>query len=119
MTAVRVLAAPLLLLAGAATAVAAVAVHTLWWGLPLVAAGVGSALVAVGRGWLTRLPLALGFVAGVGVAAWTRPEGDFAIMVGLPGSLLLLLALLVLLFALVTLPPPRRAGESATGGRPT
>lgn len=119
MTRLRYAAAAGLLLVGAATAVAALAVHTLWWGLPLVTVGLAAALVAVGRGWLTRLPLALGFVAVVAVALPQRAEGDYVVASGTPGTLLLLVALLTLLAALVTLPGPRRVAESAGVGRPT
>lgn len=105
-----------LLLVGAVTGVAAVAVHSLWWGLPLAAAAVAAALAGAGRGWLTRLPLALGFVATVGFAVPRRPEGDYVVAGNLPGLLLLLLALVALLVALVTLPRPRRGDESGSVG---
>ena len=108
-----------LLVAGAATGVAAVAVHALWWGLPLTAAAVVGALVAAGRGWSTRLPLALGFTATVLLAVPRRPEGDFVVAVGSRGTLLLLLALGVLVVALVTLPRPGRRDESGPVGGPT
>lgn len=113
------LAALALLLAGGATAVAAVAVHTLWWGLPLVVIGLVTALLAVGPGWLTRLPLALGFVAATGVAVLPRAEGDVVVTGSAPGWLLLLVALLTLLVALATLPRPGAAEESGRVGPPT
>lgn len=108
-----------LLLVGATTGVAAVAVHSLWWGLPLAAATVAAALAAAGRGWLTRLPLAVGFTATVLLATPRRSEGDYVVAGDLPGILLLLLALVVLLVALVTLPRPRRSDESRSVGDPT
>jgi hypothetical protein len=107
-TLLRCAVALLLLAVGAATAVAAVAVHELWWGLPVTAAGVVTGLLAVGRGWSTRLPLALGFVAGVAWFVRARPEGDYAIASSVRGYLLLLLAFLVLAVAIGTLPRPHR-----------
>ena len=75
-TLLRVLEALLLGVLGAAIAVAAVAVHELWWGLPLTAACLAAVLVWVGRGWLTRLTLAMGFVAVVLVAVPSTADGD-------------------------------------------
>lgn len=109
MTALRLLAAPLLLLIGAFTALASVVSHELWWGLPLAAAAVVATYVWIGRGWLTRLPFALGYVAVVLVAVTGRPEGDFAVASSTRGYLLLLLTLVVLVVAVVTLPRPGRA----------
>lgn len=114
--ALRVLEALLIGLLGAATAVAAVAAHELWWGLPLTAATLAAVLVWVGPGWLTRLPLALGFVVVVLVAVPRRPEGDYLVSSDTRGYLFLLLTLLTLLAAVVTLPRPRRAPVAETVG---
>lgn len=119
MTALRWAGALGLLLVGAVTALAAVAVHMLWWGLPLVAVAVTAALIAVGRGWLTRLPLALGFVSMVALLLPRRDEGDYVIASNLEGTLLLVLCFLVLLAALLTLPRPRRVAESVAAAPPT
>jgi len=118
-TALRVLGALLLALLGAVVAVAGVVAHELWWGLPLTAATLAAVLVWVGRGWLTRLPLALGFVVIVGVAVPTRPEGDYLVSSSSRGYLLLLLALAVLLVAVMTLPRPRRVPYPGTVGGTT
>ncbi|WP_432477291.1 hypothetical protein [Nocardioides sp. GXQ0305] len=104
----RVLQAVALLVAGAASGVAAVAVHGHWWGLPLAAVAVLVTLVAVGPGWSTRLPFAVGFVGVVARLSLTRPEGDFVLAADAPGYLLLLLTLVVAGFALGTLPRPGR-----------
>lgn len=114
MTLLRLLGAAALLAVGAATGVAAVATHDLWWGLPLATAALLAGLVAVGRGWLTRIPLALGLAAGVGVATPTRPEGDFLIGETLRGYLLLGLACVAVLVAVATLPRPRRVPRRST-----
>ncbi len=98
----------LLLLAGALTGLSAVALHETWWGFLLAAVATVAALVALGRGWLTRLPFALGWV---GLVAWVvpqRPEGDFLIASDPAGYALLGFGLLVLLFAVATLPRPER-----------
>jgi hypothetical protein len=115
----QVLEAVLLALLGAAIAVAGVVAHELWWGLPLTAAALVCVLVWVGRGWLTRLPLALGFVVVVGLAVPTRPEGDYLVSSSGRGYLLLALALAVLLVAVVTLPSPRRVSRPETVGGTT
>ncbi len=114
-TLLRCAAALVLLAVGACTAIAAVAVHELWWGLPVTAAAAVAGLLAVGRGWSTRLPLALGFVGGVAWFVQTRPEGDYAIASSGRGYLLLLLALLVLVLALVTLPRPHGGARRDPG----
>ena len=118
-TLLRVLEALLLALLGAAISVAAVAVHELWWGLPLTAAALAAVLVWVGRGWLTRLPLAVGFVAVALVAVPSTPEGDVLVSSSTRGYLFLLLTLLTLLTAVVTLPRPRRAPLSGAVGETT
>lgn len=115
----QVVEAPLLALLGAVIAVAGVVAHERWWGLPLTAATLGCVLVWVGRGWLTRLPLALGFVVIVALAVPSRPEGDFLVLSSTRGWLLLLLALATLLVAVVTLPRPRRAPRPGTVGGTT
>ena len=57
----RILVALLLLVAGAATALATVALHTLGWGFVLGAVATLVALIAVGPGWWTRLAFGLGW----------------------------------------------------------
>jgi len=109
----------LLALLGAVIGVATVVTHELWWGLPLATVALVAVLVWVGRGWLTRLPLALGFVAVVGLAMTTRPEGDYLVLASTRGYLLLLLALATLLVAVVTLPRPRRVPRSESVGGAT
>lgn len=117
---VRVLGALLLGLLGAVVALAAVVAHELWWGLPLTAASLAAVFVWVGRGWLTRLPVALGFMGLSLVAVPTRPEGDYLVSSSIHGYLFLLLALLTLLVAVVTLPrPPHRAPVSGVVGDTT
>jgi len=104
----RVLLAVVLLVVGAGSAVAAVAVHGHWWGLALTIAAVLATLVALGPGWATRLPFAAGFGLGVLRLALGRPEGDFLVAADAPGYLLLLLALVVVAAAVATLPRPGR-----------
>lgn len=119
MTALRVLEGLLLALLGAGVAVAGVVAHELWWGLPLTTASLVACFVWVGRGWLTRLPLAAGFVAVVLVAVPTRSEGDFLVSTSPRGYLFLLLTLLLVVAALVTLPRPRRVPAPETVGETT
>ena len=106
----RVLVAGLLFVAGAATALATVALHSYGWGFLLAAAATLAALVAVGSGWSTRLAFGLGWVGFIAWVTPTRAEGDFAISSDLAGYGLLALALVVLVYSVVTLPHPRRGG---------
>lgn len=96
-----------LLVIGAATSVAAVAVHQRWWGLALAAAAVAATELALPRGWSSRLPYALGFVAVLGLAMSPRPEGDYLVPGNVRGYLLLAVGLVAFLVAVATLPRPR------------
>lgn len=104
----RLLWALPVLLVGAVTAVAAVAVHGRWWGLGLVVLAVGAVLVALAPGWTTRLAFAAGFVPVVARLAIPRPEGDYAVADDPQGYLLLLLTVVVAFWSIATLPRPRR-----------
>ena len=104
----RILVAALLLVAGAATALATVALHPFGWGFLLGAAATLTALVAVGAGWSTRLAFGLGWVGFIAWVTPTRAEGDFAISSDPAGYGLIALALVVLIYSVATLPRPRR-----------
>ena len=107
-----------LLLVGILTGLAAAVSHELWWSLPLTTAGLGAAYLAVGPGFTTRLPLALGFTAAVGWALRARPEGDYLVSSSTRGLLLLGVVLLAVLVAVATLPrpgPPRVPGPGPLG----
>jgi len=106
---VRVVAFVLLLAAGAVTGVAAVAVHQRWWSLALVVGAVVATVLALPRGWWTRLPFALGFVAVLGVAMTPRAEGDYLIPGNVRGYALLAVGLAAFLIAVATLPRPGRS----------
>ena len=113
MRVIRALLAVALLVVGAASGLAAVAVHGRWWGLALATTAVLATLWALGAGWATRLPFAAGFGLVVLRLAVSRPEGDFLVAGDARGYLLLLLTLLVVATAVATLPRPgerRRAG---------
>jgi hypothetical protein len=106
----RIVVAVLLLAAGAATALATVALHTLGWGFLFGAVATLAALVAVGPGWWTRLAFGLGWVGFIAWVTPTRAEGDYAISSDLAGYGLIAFALVVLIYSVVTLPRPRRGG---------
>ena len=109
----RWLAAVGLLLAGAATGLATVAVHELSWGLPLALAATGLTVVALPGGWWSRLAFVVGWDAMVGWLTFPRPEGDYLISQDVQGYVVLGVALLLLVVAVGTLPPPgRRRRES-------
>jgi hypothetical protein len=97
-----------MVVAGAVTSVAAVAVHQRWWGLALAGGAVLATVLALPRGWWARPPFALGFVGVLGVAMSPRDEGDYLVPGNASGYALLGLGLAVLLVAVATLPrrPP-------------
>ncbi len=107
--------APVTLLAGIAAAVGTVAVYQWWWGLLIAGAATLLLLLAAPPGWATRLPLALGFVATIGLMAVPRSEGDYLIASTGSGYAVLGVALVVLLLAIATLPRP----ASTTSPRPS
>lgn len=96
----------LMLGVGAVTGVAAVAVHQRWWSLALVVAAVTATVLALPRGWWTRLPFALGFVALLGLAMTPRAEGDYLVPGNARGYVLLGVGVLAFLVAVATLPRP-------------
>ena len=106
----RIVVAVLLLVAGAATALATVALHTLGWGFLLGGVATLAALVAVGPGCWTRLAFGLGWVGFVAWVTPSRAEGDYAISSDLAGYGLLGFTLVVLVYSVATLPRPRRGG---------
>ena len=112
----RALAAAGLLVVGAVTGLASVAVHELWWGLVLAVAATLLALLALPAGWWSRLAFAAGWVGLVGWLVTPRPEGDYAISQDTAGFTLLGLGVLVLVLGLATL--PRRVRTGPGGARP-
>lgn len=114
----RALAALGLLVLGAATGVASVALHSAWWGLLLGVTATAAALWALPPGWWSRTPFGLGWAALTGYLSVRRGEGDYVISSDLNGYLLLAFALAVVVVSLATLPRPGRAdavkGRSAS-----
>lgn len=104
----RALAAAGLFVAGAAVGLAAVAVHELWWGLPLAAVACAASLVALPARWWARPPSAVGFAALVGYVSVPRAEGDYVISSDVRGYALLSLTFVLLVAGIATLPRPRR-----------
>jgi peptidoglycan/LPS O-acetylase OafA/YrhL len=111
---VRFLVAALMLVAGAVTALATVVLHALGWGFLLGAAATLAALVAVGRGWSTRLAFGMGWVGFVAWVTPTRAEGDYAISSSPSGFGLIVLAVVVFVYSVGTLPLPRRGVPDET-----
>lgn len=105
----RILAAVGLLVLGAGTGIATVAVHQLSWALGLAVAATALTAYAVPAGWWSRLAFALGWVAMVGWLAMPRPEGDYLISQDWQGYLVLGLGMLLLVVGVATLPRPRPA----------
>jgi hypothetical protein len=94
---------------------ATILLHPLWWGFSLSVVATLAALLALPRGWLTRLPFGVGFVALVAWMAPQRDEGDFVVSSDLLGYALLGFSLVVLVVAVATLPRPRRVRSDADG----
>ncbi|CAI9409558.1 hypothetical protein [Nocardioides sp. T2.26MG-1] len=104
----RVLAAVGLLAAGAATAVATVALHEISWGIVLALGATAVAVVALPPGWWSRLAFVAGWDAMVAWLTFPRPEGDYLISQDLPGYTVLGAALVLLIVGIATLPRPAR-----------
>lgn len=97
-----------LLVVGAATGVATLAVHSRPWGLPLAVLATLAALLALPRGWWSRVPLVVGWLAPVGAAVLGRPEGDVVLAQDPSGWAVVLLGVALLVVAVGSAPPPRR-----------
>jgi hypothetical protein len=97
-----------LLVVGAVTGVATVALHDLGWGLALGIAATVLTAIALPPGWWSRLAFAVGWAALVGWLTVPRPEGDYVISQDLPGYVVLGLGVLLLVLGVATLPRPRR-----------
>lgn len=105
--ALRLVVALALLPAGVVVAVAAAAVHALWWGLPLGVATTVAVLWALPDRWWGRLPFGLAWAATVVVLADLRPEGDLVIRSNTAGYVLLATALGALVAGVLSLRPSR------------
>jgi len=103
---VRVLAAVGLLLAGAVTGVATVALHDLGWGLALALAATAAAVVALPAGWWARLAFVAGWDLMIGWLAFPRPEGDYVISQDAQGYAVLGAGLVLIVVGIATLPRP-------------
>jgi len=110
-------AALLLLVAGALTGVASIALHTRGWGFALLVVATLTSLTALPPGWSTRVAFALGWevpVLRAGLAA--GPGGDVVVAGDLAGYALLVVALVVALVAMLTLAGRRTTPGSGPGG---
>jgi hypothetical protein len=105
----RWLAAVGLLLAGAVTGVATIALHDLVWGLVLALAATGAAVAALPAGWWARLAFVVGWDGIVGWLSFPRPEGDYLVSQDVQGYAVLGAALILTILAIATLPRPARA----------
>jgi hypothetical protein len=110
---VRLLAVPVLL-AGSATAYAAVLVHARWWGLLLGLAACACVLVALPGRWWGRPAFAVGWALVVALGALPRAEGDYLVAADTLGYTLLVATLVAVMGALVTL----AGGRVDPGDRP-
>jgi hypothetical protein len=112
---VRILVALGLLVLGAGTGIAVVALHDLTWGLALGAAATVVTVVALPPGWWSRLAFVLGWDLMVGWLTVPRAEGDYLISQDWQGYAVLGLGMLLLVVGLATLPRPRRDPGASLG----
>jgi hypothetical protein len=114
---VRAASALLTVVVGAATGVAAVAVHATVWGWPLAVAAMLVVAFALPPVWWGR-PLFCGaWAVSVFVLSVPRPDGDYLVSGDLAGYGLLLVAVLAVLVGLVALVRGRARADA--GARPT
>lgn len=106
----RLLLAAGLLLAGALTGVAVVALHELVWGFALGLAASVVTVLALPAGWWRRLAFVVGWVVTVGFLSVPRPEGDYLISQDWQGYGVLVLGMALLVVGVGTL--PRRGGPA-------
>ena len=104
----RFLAALGLLLAGALTGIATIALHQLSWGLVLAFAASCLTAAALPPGWWSRLAFVVGWGAMVGWLTIPRPEGDYVVSQDVSGYAVLAIGLVLLAFGIATLPRPAR-----------
>ena len=106
--AARFLIALGLLVAGAATAVATVALHQLVWGFLLAVVAASMAVLALPPGWWSRLAFVVGFDAMLGWLTVPRAEGDYLISQNWQGYAVLGFGMVLLVVGVSTLPRPAR-----------
>ncbi len=105
-------------LGGAATGVAAVAVHTETWGWPLAVLSAVAVAVALPAARWGRSPWCLGWGGTVLGASFARPEGDYVISADLPGYGLLAVAFASVVTGVLVLAPRRARADTGRGGPP-
>ena len=99
----RAASALLALVAGAATGVAAVAVHATVWGWPLAVAAILVVAFALPPAWWGRPVFCGAWAATVFALSVPRGDGDYLVSADVAGYGLLLAAVLAVLAALVAL----------------
>ncbi len=110
-TCAEVVTAAACLIAGALVSVASIALHSLWWGLLLVALTLAAALWALPAGWWTRLAFGLGWLGALVLLLSPRPEGDYVVSSDVNGYALMGFGLVVLMVAVATLPRSARGDD--------
>jgi hypothetical protein len=109
----RLVAALGLLVVGAVTGVATVALHDLPWGLALGLAATAATVVALPGGGWSRLAFVVGWDGMVGWLTVPRAEGDYVVSQDVEGYLLLGAGLVLLVVAIATLPRPRQRAAAS------
>lgn len=102
----RALAAIGLLVVGALTGIATIALHQLAWGFVLASAATFATAYALPAGWWSRLAFVVGWVGMAGWLSMPRSEGDYLVSSDPAGYAVLVLGLVLLVFGIATLPRP-------------
>ena len=111
-TALRAGLAVLSLLGGAATGLAAVAVHATAWGWPLAVVCVLVVALALPPSWWGRPVFCAAWAATVFVLSAPRPDGDYLVSGDLAGYALLLVAVVIVLVGVATLVSGRARADA-------
>ena len=112
----RAASALLTLVGGAATGVAAVAVHATAWGWPLAVGAALAVAFALPPVWWGRPVFCGAWAATVFALSAPRPDGDYVVSGDLAGYGLLVVAVLMVLVGVATLARGRARADS--GARP-
>lgn len=115
---VRLVAMLALVVAGACTGVAAVALHAEGWGWALGVVATLATVAALPGTWWARLPFCLAWAGVVLRLSMARAEGDFVISADRAGYGLIAVALVLVVIGVAVLVPGRARADTRPAGQP-